>query len=411
MEATVLDFTGLAQKNGAVVSQVRIAPAGQPLHAVRIGAGTIDLMIATDTLVAAAPDGLRKLAEGKSALVLNIDETPTADAVTDRDATLPTDAMIERLVGLAGPQAFQLRASSLAQGLFGDAVAANVMMLGYAWQQGLLPLTLDAIEGAIRANGAAVEMNLRAIAWGRFAATDLAEAERIAGLAILASDQPEPLDRLIGRRIDDLTAYQDRDYARRYSALVDRALAASRPFGIAGERLVEAIAVNGYKLMAYKDEYEVARLYAEPAFREGLAGTFSDTRSLSVWLAPPILSRIDPKTGRPAKRKFGPWVFKAFAVLARLKGLRGTWADPFGRTAERRAERRLIEEYFADIEEAVADLSLATIDAATRLAELPADIRGYGPVKERAIERAEVDRLALKDVLAAARNTRVKAAA
>jgi len=411
MEATVLDFTGLAQKNGAVVSQVRIAPAGQPLHAVRIGAGSIDLMIATDSLVAAGPDGLRKLAEGKSALVLNTDETPTADAVMDRDAQLPTPAVLDQLTKLAGDRSFHLRASSLAQGLFGDTVAANVMMLGFAWQQGLLPLSLDAIEGAIRANGAAVEMNLRAIAWGRFAALDLPAAEEIAGIAAPAADRPETIEALVARRTEDLGDYQDRDYAQRYARLVVRAQAAAGPYGRDGQGFVRAVAENAYKVMAYKDEYEVARLYADPSFRKSFNSTFSDARSMSVWLAPPIFSRTDPKTGRPAKRKFGPWIFTAFALLAKLKVLRGGWADPFARTEERRAERALIESYFDDVDALLADLSPTTLTIATKIAAVPVEIRGYGPVKHQAMQKARETRSRLLAELGTTRAARASLAA
>jgi indolepyruvate ferredoxin oxidoreductase len=404
MEATVLDFTGLAQKNGAVFSQIRMAPAGRPTHAVRIGAGSIDLMIATDSLAAASPDGLRKLAQGKSALVLNTDETPTADAVMDRDATLPTPAVLDRLTAITGERAFRLRATGLAQGLFGDTVAANVMMLGYAWQQGLLPLTLESIESAIRANGAAVEMNLRALSWGRFTAIDLDATEEIAGIAAARPAEPETAEAVVMRRYEDLIAYQDQAYAQRYAQLVARARVAAAPLGSTGEDFVRAVATNAYKVMAYKDEYEVARLYSEPAFRQTLDGTFTSSRAMSVWLAPPLISRRDPITGRPAKRKFGPWIFTAFAILAKLKSVRGSWADPFGRTTERRAERLLVETYFADVGAVLHDLSLETLAVATKIAAVPSEIRGYGSVKDHAMAKASATRAGLQSELAECRD-------
>jgi indolepyruvate ferredoxin oxidoreductase len=396
-EATVLDFTGLAQKNGAVVSQVRIAPTSDPIHAVRIGEGDVDVMLATDAVVASAADGLLKLAERRTALVLNSDETPTSDFVTDRDAKLPSARMIETLLQRAG-QGFTLRATAIAQGVFGDAVAANVMVLGYAWQQGLLPLSLAALHGAIEANGAAVEMNKRALAWGRLAAIDLAEVERMAGLATpVAVD--EALEVLVNRRALDLTRYQYPAYAEVYTSLVTRAAAACQPFG---EEFSRAVAENAFKVMAYKDEYEVARLYADPAFRADLERQFAGVGKVSVWLAPPLLSRVDPSTGRPAKRKFGPWIFKAFAVLARLKGLRGRALDPFGRTAERRAERALRDQYLTTIAELCEILSPATVELATEIAKLPEDIRGFGPVKEAAMAQGEERRMTLLARLQAA---------
>jgi indolepyruvate ferredoxin oxidoreductase len=394
LSATVLDFTGLAQKNGAVVSQVRIAPIDKPIHAVRIGAGEIDLLLGTDTVVAASPDALGKIASGRTAIVLNGDETPVADIVTDRDAALPTERMIETLLGRAGERGHVLSATRIAEGLFGNNVAANVLLVGYAWQKGLLPLSAAAFEAAIEANGAAVGLNKRAFAWGRLAAVDPALVDNLAGIT---APQPveEGLDTAIERRTADLIAYQNADYAARYGELVDRVRAAAAPFGERGEALARAVAANAYKLMAYKDEYEVARLYAEPEFRQALQAQFAGTRRLSVWLAPPLLSRTDPRTGRPAKRKFGPWVFPLFGLLARGRVLRGTILDPFGRTAERRAERAIRDEYFATIDTFCEKLDEVSLATAMALAKLPDEVRGYGPVKEAALRVYAKDRAAL----------------
>jgi len=391
--ATVLDFTGLAQKNGAVVSQVRMAASSDAIHAVRIGAAEIDLLLGTDSVVASGADAQVKIGKGRSAIVLNGDETPTADVVSDRDAALPTARMISTLLGRAGDKGFLVSATRIAEGLFGNNVAANTFLVGFAWQKGLLPVSAAAFERAIEANGAAIELNKRAFAWGRMAAVDLAIVEGMAGLPVSALEVAEPapatIEALVAHRVAELTRYQDADYAARYKALVSQATAAAASFGAAGERFVRAVAINGYKLMAYKDEYEVARLYAEPAFRESLRAQFSDTGKLSVWLAPPILSRVDPRTGRLAKRKFGPWIFSAFELLAKLKGLRGTWADPFGRTSERRAERALIAEYVETMGRLCARLDEVGLANAIALAELPDLVRGYGPVKEEAIAAYE----------------------
>jgi len=392
LSSTVLDFTGLAQKNGAVVSQVRIARGD--IHAVRIGQGDADLVLGTDAVVASSPDALRKFAVGRGAIVLNADETPTADVVMDRDAALPTATMLDLLMKRAGDRGFLINATRIAEGLFGNNVAANTLMVGYAWQKGLLPISAEAFAAAIESNGAAVALNKRAFAWGRLAAVDLAAVERMAGVAA----EPvaiEAAEALIARHSADLVAYQDEAYAARYATLLDRVSAAVAPMGEAGEPLLRAVATNAYKLMAYKDEYEVARLYAEPAFREALSAQFASTRRLSLYLAPPLLSRVDPATGRPAKRKFGPWIFTAMTLLAKGKALRGGWADPFGRTAERRAERALRDEYIATIEMLCDRLDRTAPGTAQALAALPDMVRGYGPVKEEAMSRYAEERAAL----------------
>ncbi|MDB5714356.1 MAG: pyruvate ferredoxin/flavodoxin oxidoreductase [Sphingomonadales bacterium] len=392
--ATVLDFTGLAQKNGAVVSQVRIAPAGATIHAVRIGAGETDLLLGTDAVVATGADALSKFAKGRGRMVLNGDETPTADIVTDRDATLPTARMIDTLMARAGDKGFVLSATRIAEGLFGNNVAANTLLVGYAWQKGLLPLTQAAFEAAIEANGAAVALNKRAFAWGRMAAVDIEQVEVIAGIAA-AQPVIESIDAVIERNTLELVAYQNAEYAARYVSLLERVRVAISSFGAEGDLLLRAVAVNAYKVMAYKDEYEVARLYAEPTFRETLGAQFADTKRISIWLAPPFISRIDAPTGRPAKRKFGPWVFTAFDILARLKPLRGGWADPFGRTSERRAERALRDEYFATIVSLCESLDVDNLVRATAIAHLPDMVRGYGPVKELALIDYEAQRAVL----------------
>ncbi|MDT9599750.1 indolepyruvate ferredoxin oxidoreductase family protein [Sphingosinicella rhizophila] len=394
LASTVLDFTGLAQKNGAVVSQVRLAPAGKAIHAVRIGAAEADLLLGTDSLVASSPDALRKFASGRGAIVLNVDETPTAESVTDRDATLPSARIMDTLLSRAGDgRAFLLNATRIAEGLFGDSIAANTLMVGYAWQSGLLPISVEAFEAAIEANGAAVALNKRAFAWGRLAAV---EPETVTAVAGVAEPQiEEDMAATIARRSADLAAYQNETYAERYASLMRHAQAAALSFGTRGEQLVAAIAINAYRLMAYKDEYEVARLYAEANFREALTAQFEGFKRLSVYLAPPLLARRDPHTGRPAKRRFGPWIFRAMEVIAKGKRFRGTWADPFGHTAERLAERSRREEYLVTMERLLARLDDGNLDTVLAIAGLPGEVRGYGPVKDAASERYRSDRQAL----------------
>ncbi|PKP72203.1 MAG: hypothetical protein CVT83_01170 [Alphaproteobacteria bacterium HGW-Alphaproteobacteria-5] len=321
---------------------------------------------------------------------------------------LPTPQILETLLSRAGERGFLLHATRIAEALFGNTIAANILIVGYAWQKGLLPISAEAFAAAIESNGAAVALNKRAFAWGRLAAVDPDAVDALAGLVEAAPPGQEDVAALVARRVADLTAYQDAAYADRYAALMRRVVAAAAPHGARGEALVRAVAANAYRLMAYKDEYEVARLYGEPAFRQALAAQFSGTKRLSLYLAPPFLSRIDPRTGRPAKRRFGPWIFGAMALLAKGRRLRGGWADPFGRTTERRAERALRDDYLAMIDALMARVDAEHIDAITAIAALPDQVRGYGPVKEQAMAQYRAD---LQASLARLENTATMAAA
>lgn len=384
LETSVLDFTGLAQKNGAVVSQVRLASSGHPLHAARIGAGEADLLIGADIVVSAAADALAKLNPRRTQALVNREVVPTAAFVADRDAAVPDDEMAKTIATATGGKTLFLNAAKIAEGLFGNTLAANTLMLGYALQKGLLPVSLMALRAAIEANGTAVELNLRALDWGRLAATNPDRVEKIAGLepAIIAKEQPSDM---IERFARELAAYQDEAYAMRYRGLLNEAISATATFGKAGEAFLVAVAKNAYRLMAYKDEYEVARLYSQSSFREALQSQFAQTRKISVWLSPPLLSRIDAASGRPKKRKFGPWVFTAFTLLARLKFVRGSRLDPFGHTEERRSERALRDEYLADMTQLCAVLDQDRLSYASELARLPDMVRGFGPVKAQAM--------------------------
>lgn len=384
LSSTVLDFTGLAQKNGAVVSQVRLASAANKLHAARIGPGETDLLLGTDLVVAAAQDSLSKLNPNRSRALINREVVPTAAFVTDRDAKLPNMEMARAIEAATGNNALFIDATRLAEKLFGNNVAANTFMLGYALQKGLVPISMQALRGAIEANGAAVALNLRALDWGRLAAIDPTKVQEIAGINEPTARSGTSRD-LIKRFAAELVAYQNEAYSLRYRALLEIVKAAAAKFGDRGEAFVQEVGRNAFRLMAYKDEYEVARLYSLPSFREELSRQFSEIGKISIWLAPPLLSRIDPETGRPRKRKFGSWILAAFSLLARGRKLRGTIFDPFGHTTERRAERSLRDEYFATITDLCFTLDHDSIDQATELARLPDMIRGFGPVKEQAI--------------------------
>jgi indolepyruvate ferredoxin oxidoreductase len=408
--SSVLDFSGLSQKNGAVTSQVRLAASPEMLHAGAIGPGETDLLLGADMVVSSARDALTKLSPEMSTVVLNLDEVPTAAAVLDRDAPFPARAM-QGAVAKRAARTLTLRTGPLAQALFGDTVTANTMLLGFAWQKGLIPLSSQSLLRAIALNGVAVETNTRAFTWGRALAHDQAAVETLAGLRPPGTDLPKSLDELIARRVADLTAYQDSAYAERYRRLVETARSAEKGWGASDLLFTEAVATFGYKLMAYKDEYEVARLYTDGAFDAELRAQVSRADRVSLWLAPPIFAKLDPATGRPKKKKYGRTMLTMLRWLARFKFLRGTALDPFGGTEERKTERRLIGDYERLIARLVAEASLPTRDIAIALVRVPDEIRGYGVIKNAAIVKAEARKAKLlQDFDAALTHPTVQAA-
>jgi indolepyruvate ferredoxin oxidoreductase len=282
----------------------------------------------------------------------------------------------------------------------GDSIATNPFMLGYAWQKGLIPLSAEALLRAIELNGTAVESNRQAFLWGRRAAHDLAAVERAAAPALVEPPShrlSRTLDEVVAKRVEHLTQYQNRAYAERYRALVERVreAEAAKAKGLGG--FAEAVARSAHKLMAYKDEYEVARLYTDGAFLRQLRQQFEGDYRLEFHLAPPLLAERDPTTGHLKKKAYGPWMLKAFALMARLKGLRGTMLDPFGRTAERRRERAMIGEYERLVEELISNLTHDNHPLAVEIARLPLDIRGFGHVLEanyRKVKAREAELLA-----------------
>ena len=382
---SVLDMVGLAQKGGAVLSHIRIAAAPEALHAVSIGTGRADLLLGCDLVVAAAGEALARLAPGRTRAVVNGHDTPVAGFVRDPDLDFAGAANRRLVAEACGEGAAQfVDATGLATALFGDSIATNMFMLGLAWQQGLVPVSAQAIGRAIELNGTAAAMNRAAFAWGRLAAV---EPERVAGeaarLAPGAACAPEAqgLAAIIDRRAAFLAGYQDAAYGVRYRALVERVRAAEAARVPGTEALAEAVARSAFKLMAYKDEYEVARLHADPAFLARLRATFSGDFRIVYHLAPPLLAPRDARTGHLQKRAFGPWMLTVFRLLARLRGLRGTPFDPFGYSRERRAERQLIAGYLAVVEELLAGLAPANHALAVDIAALPERIRGFGHVK------------------------------
>jgi len=384
-----LDQTGLAQKNGAVVSHVRVAADPEALHAARIGSGEADVVLGFDVVVSASPKALRTFSKDRTQVLFDDHFAPTASFVQNTAIDFRQEATLRALKSAAREDAVHaVSASRLGTALMGDAIAANMLLLGAAWQRGLVPISFSALDRAIELNGAGVAMNRAAFAWGRRSVVDREAVEAAAG-ARPEAPPAETLDALVERRAAFLTAYQDAAYAGRYRALVQTARRASAGLG---EAFALAVAKNAFRLMAYKDEYEVARLHDDRSFAVRLAEQFEGPVKVRHLLAPPALTRTDPRTGHPAKISFGPWIRPVFALLKRGKVLRGTRFDPFGRTQERREERRLIADYFALVERLSASLSEASLKAATELAALPDMVRGFGHVKAGSIARYEARR-------------------
>ncbi len=384
---TTLDQTGLAQKNGAVMSHIRIADAPEDIHAVRIAAGDADAVIGCDMVVTSSDDALAKMAKNKTQVLVNTHEIMTAGFIRDKNLEFPAQALMEIIEKTVGKQKFLgLDATAVATRLMGDSIATNMFMLGHAWQQGLVPLKLESLMEAIRLNGVAIAANRRAFDWGRHMAADPEGVRKIAfpvQPVELKAIRSETVDDIVAIRRTELIAYQNRAYAERYETLARAAEKAERDKtkGMTGFGI--AVARNLFKLMAYKDEYEVARLYSNGEFRKQVARTFeSSDHRMTFHLAPPLLAARDPVTGHLQKKEFGSWIFRAFAVLARFRFLRGTIFDPFGKTAERKAERSLIVEYEKTVQELIAGLCPETHDLAVQITEIPDSIRGYGHVKE-----------------------------
>jgi len=364
--AGMMEMAGLAQKGGAVSIHLRLANRPEDISAIRVAVGEADCVIGGDLVVTGGARTLGLMTAGRTGAVVNSHEIITGAFTRDREFRLPSDALRLSLEARLRERVSFLDATELARRLMGDSIYSNMLILGAAWQKGLLPLSAGAIRQAIELNGAAVKGNLRAFELGRWAVLH-PDAAREAIEERPAT--PLTLQEKIDFRAAHLAAYQDGAYAGRYRRLV----------AAAPEELREAVAEGYHKLLAYKDEYEVARLHLATA--EKARAEFDGDFRMSVHLAPPFLAKPGPN-GRPAKREFGPWMFTVFRLLARMKRLRGTAFDPFGRGAERRMERALIAEYEADMAEILPMVTPATRDAALALARLPLDIRGFGPVKE-----------------------------
>jgi len=384
-----LDQTGLAQKFGAVLSHVRIADDPARLHGMRIPAGQVDLLLGADLIVAAGRESLAMLSPGRTAVVVNTHEEMPPSFIHDRDFRFPGQAMLAQLRAASRDDGVAaLDATRLASSLLGDSIGANVLMLGFAFQRGQLPVSGAALYRALELYGRNVDENKLAFDWGRYAAQSSDDIERL----VVAKDgevtEPLTLPQMIARRSEFLVDYQDEAYAQRFRSAIERVAAAEQRVRPGSEELLRA-AVSGYfTVLAYKDEYEVARLQTRSAFLDNVRRNFGDGVRMSFNFSPPMFARRDPVTGRPSKYELGPWMLPVLRVLARVRRIRGSWLDPFRFSADRKLERELLARYEKLLTRVCTELDEARFDLAAKLLALPLDVRGYGPIKQAAAERS-----------------------
>ncbi len=395
----IIDMAGLAQKGGAVTAHMRIAPTPADIHAIRVAPEEADTVLACDIVVAGSKGVLSAIRPGESQVFVNRHETYPGDFARDADFSLPTRQLARAIEERAGAgRAHIIEAQRLAAALLGDAIATNMFMVGYAWQQGGLPVSRRSILEAIRLNGVEAEMNAAAFEWGRRAAVDFAAVEQAAGVSPEPAEPPS-LDEIVERRAAFLTAYQSARYAARYKARVERIATIERRLMDGDTSIATEVAHALFKLMAAKDEFEVARLFTDGSFERQLKAQFARWDWLQFHMAPPLLARRDRRTGHLKKQAFGPWMMGAFRMLARLRFLRPTPLNPFRYTAERRWERRLLKDYEADLDAIESKLSVANRTAALALAAYPLRIRGFGHVKEAQARPVLAEREALVKAL------------
>ena len=385
------DAAGLAQKGGSTWSHIQIANRPEAIYTTKVDMAKADLVIGCDPIVTATPTTMSVMQPGRTFVALNSHGSPTAAFVTNPDWQAPDDRCASALAQAVGPELLgSFDAEQVAVQLLGDSIYTNPLILGYAWQKGRVPLSHAALMRAIELNGVQADNNKAAFEWGRRCAHDLAAVRALFQTAQVIQFVKKPsLTEMVAKRVDFLTGYQNAAYAAEYQAFVDKIHAAERGVAGSGTRLSEAVARYLFKLMAYKDEYEVARLHTDAAFSQRIAGMFEGDYRVVHHLAPPSSAGKD-EHGHLVKKSYGPWMRKAMEVLAKMKGLRGTALDPFGRTQERRTERALIQEYRQCIEGLLAELTPERLALAVEIASIPEDIRGYGHVKERNLAAARI---------------------
>lgn len=394
--ATALDLTGLAQKYGAVMSHIRLSAHADQLHSYRLAKAEADVVLGCDLIVTAGAEAVDKMSRVRTRVVVNTDISPTREFARNADWNADGQAMQTR-IGQAAAQLDALPVTTLATTLLGDPIAANMFVLGYAWQKGWIGVAREAIERAITLNGTAVDFNLRSFGWGRVAAHEPARVQSLAQPASVVQLMPRKLhklDDIIANRSAALTTYQNAAYAGRYQALVERVARRERLIS-SSDKLAKVVARYYYKLLAYKDEYEVARLYAAPAFRNELERNFEGDYKLHFHLGAGPFARRIPGSDVPRKREVGPWIFPVFKMLAKLRFLRGSIADPFRWTEERRIAQEQLAQYEADIERLLSGLDTTNLDIAVDIASLPERLRGYGHVRTASAEKVTQARDAL----------------
>jgi len=399
--ATCLDQTGISQKNGAVLSHVRIGPDADSLHAPRVSTGNADLVLGCDMMVAASVPAVSTMSSQRTKVVLNTHLAPHADFVLNPvTADFGEESLKAAITDAAGQASVSmLPATRLATSVFGDAIATNMIVLGYALQKGWIPVSIAAVQRAIELNGVAIKANLAALTLGREAAQNLEQVLKDvtpAQVVKIMSRPKETLDEMIERCTQELTAYQNRPYADAYLQLINRVRTAETKVEPGSERLTRKVAEQAYRLMAYKDEYEVARLYTDGRFLEKLKSQFEGNAKLTFHLAPPVVAKRDPVTGHLKKRPYRGWMLTAFKVMSKFKALRGTLLDPFGYNPERKVERALAKAYPQIIDGVLANLTAENLPWAIEVAGVCGKIRGFGHVKQRNLETAmgELQRLA-----------------
>jgi indolepyruvate ferredoxin oxidoreductase len=397
--ASIIDMAGLAQKGGAVFSHMRIAEKPEHIQAIRVPAGGANLVLGGDLVVAGGKRVVASMRAGETTVVVNTHETFPGDFTRNADFSLPVERLKRTIQAAADrDHARFVDATRLSTALFGSSLGQNIFLLGYAYQLGAVPVSEAAIVRALELNGEAVAMNRAAFTWGRRAAVDPEMVARLVAPAEAHTDARRlsgSLEETIARRIQFLTDYQSANYAQRYRALVERVRAAEEARSPGSTTLTDTVARNLFRLMAYKDEYEVARLYTDGSFENQVKASFEGKLRYEFLLAPPLLARIDPDLGRPRKMSFGPWILSAFKVLKRFRFLRGTALDPFGYSAERRMERRLVSEYTAIVDELIDKLRSSNHALAVAIAGLPEKMRGFGPIKMKNVTAAKAEEAAL----------------
>lgn len=386
--ALMLDVAGLAQKGGAVLSHVRLAPTPDLVTAPQIVTGEADLLLAADTVVAAAQGSVSLFSPENTNAVLNTHLNPVSNFIFDRDYDFREQGVVDTIKQHVREDISHIDFTKLAESVCGDAIATNIMMIGYACQKGLIPLAPETIERAIELNAVAVAANKRAFNWGRKFAHEPDEIEKVLQKTNQKPQEPDTLEEIINKRAAFLKDYQNADYAQSYRDFLNTVEKAESTLGKSRD-LTNAVARNLFKLMSYKDEYEVARLYTNGEFEKQISETFDGKFEINYHLAPPIIGFGKKPNGRPRKRAFGAWMMKAFKLIAKYKHLRGTRLDIFGYSAERKMERQLIEDYKQTVTDMLGKLNEDNRHFAGAIARIPDDIRGFGPVKEAAFKKAE----------------------